>query len=128
MPSRREASSARTNVLSEIGHRPWVGIGSTRPNSEMAALMEAEPHCEPQTSRQQLLPLRECLQDAIDHLHPREAWVLNSIVVERLSLRAVARQLGLGKSQIATIRDNALNHLYDELADDPLVIEYLEGQ
>jgi RNA polymerase sigma factor (sigma-70 family) len=151
MPSSREISWEQMDGLSEAGgmrkaldndpfdqnkrrerkgshHFPQVAGGSVRPRDELEACMVARPFEEPQTSVAELLPLRDILQDAIDGLPEREAYVLNACIIERLSLREVGEQLSMGKSNVAKIRERALALLREALADTPLIAGYLEGQ
>ena len=84
-----------------------------------AALMQCAPGEEPQTSQEELLPLRDVIEDALDVLDPRERWVFNAIIVERMSLRALGRQLQIPKTTVARIRDRAAEHLRKALEDNP---------
>lgn len=101
-------------------------IHQTRPANVFAALLEAPPFTEPDWSREELLPLREVIQDAIDDaLSDRERFIFDSIAVERLSLRQLGAITSLSKSQVDRIYKGALAKLRDALADHLLVKEYL---
>lgn len=106
-----------------------VVASSPRNPSAMAALMECAPGHEPATSQDDLYPLREILQDAIELvLDEREQWVFNAHVVERLSVREIGRQLSLGKSQVHRIYVRCCQKLEDYLYDDPDIHNHLKGQ
>lgn len=77
-----------------------VGHGDVRPDNPWVALMEAMPGQEIETSRDELLPLRDILQDAIEKLTPREQWIFDALTTRRLSIRQLGRELSLSKSQI----------------------------
>ena len=103
-------------------------MGGHQRDTAIGALMECAPGQDPQTSQEELLHLRDRLQDAIEMLTDREQWVFNAVVVERKSLRSISRDLQWSKSEIARIRDRAIAQLRILLEDDPLVKEYLDGQ
>lgn len=90
--------------------------------------MECGPHEDPDASCEELLPLRDVIQDAIDGLPPRERWVFDGYVVRRMSLRQLARELGLSKTYIADLRDRAYALLREALEDHDLIRLYLKGQ
>lgn len=69
--------------------------------------------------------VRDEVAAAVHVLTEQELWVFNSIVVQGMSMRAVARQLSAPKTSIARIRDRALAKMRDELADNPNVIALL---
>jgi DNA-directed RNA polymerase specialized sigma24 family protein len=99
-------------------HTPWDPI---------QALMESAPGDEPAVSKLELLALREAIADAIDSLGEREKWIVNALMVERLSLRCVARQLGMSKTFVAWLRDKAIGELRLSLSKSPAVQAHLHG-
>lgn len=78
-----------------------------RPETAVQALMETAPHRTPETSKEELLHLREIVQDAIDLLEPGERILFDATVVERRSLR----NFGLPKTTVARRRDKAIRQL-----------------
>lgn len=91
------------------------------------ALMEAEPQGPIEFSQIELLSLREVLQDAIEEaLTAEEAWVFNALIVERLSVRQLGRQISVPKTTITRIRDRALGKLREHLLEQPAIRDYLE--
>lgn len=103
-----------------------TSVGSSRPDNEMQALMEAAPGDEPERSLAEEMPLRERLAEAIDTvLTERERWVFEALVCAGWSLRVVARHLSMSKSQIANIRDAATAKLRAALEDDEIVNSFL---
>lgn len=101
-------------------------LHQTRPESPYAALLEAAPFTEVDLSREELLPLRDVIQDAIeDVLTDRERFIFDAITSERLSLRQVSALISVSKSQVDRIYKASLLKLRDALQDHHLVKEYL---
>jgi hypothetical protein len=91
----------------------------------MQALMEAKPHEPIQRSLEELLPLRECLSEAFDQLNERDRWIVNSILIERKSIRSTAADLSLAKSHVDRLYKAALRRLKTTLENNPTILEYL---
>lgn len=90
-----------------------------QPASSIEALMRCAPHEEPQTSLAERLTVRDLVAETFDSvLTPEETWVLNAMVVERMSLRYLARQIGATKTTVARIRDRGLAKLKHALQDN----------
>jgi DNA-directed RNA polymerase specialized sigma subunit len=113
------------------------------PETPMQALMEAAVGAEPETSSIEMLALREAIVDAIDALSERDQWIFNALFIEpgervtspqgfspsdtgHKSLRQVAAELGLSKTQIARERDRILEELQAALIDNPAVQAHLK--
>lgn len=80
--------------------------------TEMEALQRAAPHEEPVIARKDIQWIREQIEEtAQETLNDRELWIFNSIVIERLSMRAVGRQLGLSKTHVWRIYHRAIQRL-----------------
>src|SRR5262245_20113958 len=60
-------------------------------------------HDDPPVSRLEQLAIRDLLNDALDALPPRSAWVFNRIVVERQSYREVATMMSLSVGMVHKI-------------------------
>ena len=104
-----------------------IGLEVERPRpraeNEYQALMETLPFEEPDTPIVDLLPLKEVIADAWDLLDPREQFVLNSLLIEKRSLRELGRMMSLGKSRVHQIKLEAIVKLQDTLSLDPIVKE-----
>lgn len=88
--------------------------------------MAAAPGEEPEVSQMELLALRDVLNDAIDEaLTEEEAWIFNASIVEKMSTRELARQLGTSKSTISRSKLRAIRKLGAHLQDVPVIREYL---
>ncbi len=94
------------------------------PETELLALMEAGP-LEPRESQEEQAALRETVVSALDILNAEEAWLLNALLFERLSLRQIERRIGIPKTTVARYRDKTLAKLRDALADNPAIRDYL---
>lgn len=113
------------------------------PDTPYQALMECAPGTEPETSVAEYLQMRDVLADAIEALPDRDQWIFNALFVEpgervtnpqgfspsdtgHKSLRQVAAELGLSKTQVARERDRILGVLQDALVDIPVISEHLK--
>lgn len=94
--------------------------------TDMQALMEAKPHDPIEPSIESLLPIRQVLADAFDQLDERDQWIINSILIERKSIRRTGKDLSLAKSHIDRLYKKALNKIKLIIADNPEVATYLE--
>lgn len=95
----------------------YVASGRSLPDTDMQALMEARPHCEPATSKQQTEHLRERLADAIENLEPRLRWIFEARFFRGMSVREVGRELSLSKSFVDRLYRQALAELGNQLTD-----------
>lgn len=118
-----------------LGDRDWFDLmggrpigGPRQPLTEFEALLQCAPHEEPALSYAESHLLREAVGAAVEALPPRERWVFDALFTERKSLRAVAREIGYSKSQVANIRDRALTALRATLSHNLLVRRYLNGR
>ena len=101
-------------------------IHDTRPFNVYQAMVECAPFTEPDLSREELLPLRDVIADAIDDvLNDRERFIFDLIACERRSRREAAALLSLSKSQVDRIYHRACEKLRFVLEDDPTIKEYL---
>lgn len=78
----------------------------------LQALMEAAPFEEPGESVMErwgyLDVVNEAMEEALDE---REFWVIQALFWRRLTLRQLGRELSLSKTQVARIRDQAIEKL-----------------
>lgn len=131
MPRRREVpyspipSSNDSDEQHHSGEPPGRPMQPEAAETLFAALMQAAPHEEVGWSKEDLLPLREVIEDAIDRLSERKRWIFNACIVERKPLAAIAADLGLTKSYVHRLRDQAICQLRALLEDEPLIKEYL---
>jgi DNA-directed RNA polymerase specialized sigma subunit len=98
---------------------------STRPDTPYQSLMEAAPFQPTDISVVEMLEAKEALADAFDTLTAEEQWVLNSLVIEKMSIRELGNQIGAPKTTMARIRDKALGKMRDSLSDNPAILNLL---
>ena len=96
-----------------------------RPFTPLQALMEAAPHEPIDTSQMEMLALRDVLSDAIDRLDVRHRWVLEQNLIHRIPVRTLGGWMGLGKSYVWLLKEQALEALKNDLEDHPAIIAYL---
>ena len=121
MPRRRELAWPLENQPSTAA----VAHATTRPETALEALMQCSPGQEPLPSRDEMLPLRDILADAIESLEPREQWIFDAIFCRKLSLRQLSQELQLSKTHLARDRDQIKEKLQRMLLEHPTIREYL---
>ena len=99
-------------------------VRANPPETELIALQEAGT-LEPRESLEEQTALRETVVSALDILNAEEAWLLNALLFERLSLRQIERRIGIPKTTVARYRDKILAKLRVALANDPAIHDYL---
>lgn len=148
MPAQREVPSERlTNGHSGTGQR-FLGVdeegrnifstggrsvtsnapvasANHRPETPIQALMEARPFDEPETSKMEMLGLRDILADALDALDARERWIFEGRCIRKLSVRQLAVELAMPHSTVWLVYQRAVGNLREILSAQPLIVEYL---
>ena len=71
------------------------------------------------------MELRDVIADALDELDEEDRWILDMLVVARLSLRFVGGILGIPKTTLARRRDRILDELKETLVENPVVSQRL---
>ncbi len=98
-----------------------VKLFADRPETPVDALLRCAPGQEPDPSVQELIHLRDIIQDAIDELSPRERWVFDAVTTGGASLRS----LGIPKTTVARIRDKAIDKLRVRLSESEAIRKFL---
>lgn len=106
-------------------NKRMIANSETRPDTLIEALMQCPPGIDPDPSREELLPLRDILQDAIDKLTPEEQWVFDALTTRRLSYRELGRELSIPKSTVERMRERILTKLRTSLIEHEEVRRYL---
>jgi len=89
--------------------------------------MIAGPHETPKISTVELLAAREIIVDAFDTiLTEEEKWIINATVIEKLSVRTVAAQIGAAKTTVCRIRDRGLTKLRKQLENNQVIQSAIE--
>mgnify|MGYP001365026924 CR=1 FL=1 len=121
MARKRELASTFDNQ----SNKRMVASSDQRADNPFEALMVCPPGIDPDPSRDELLPLRDILQDEIENLTEREQWIFDALTSRRLSLRQCGRELGLSFSHIRRIRDNVYTKLRTALIEHEEIRSYL---
>jgi DNA-directed RNA polymerase specialized sigma24 family protein len=96
-----------------------------RPVTPIQALMECAPGEEPDVSRMEMIAYKEIIADAIDRLDLRHKWVFEQNVIHRVPVRTLGHMMGLGKTYVWMLKNEALEMLRKDLQDHPLIVAYL---
>lgn len=96
-----------------------------RPDTPIEALMACAPGEEPDLSKIELLAIRDTIADAIDRLDLRHKWVFEQNQIHRVSVRDLGHMMGLGKSYVWLLVQEAKTMLADDLKDQPAIAAYL---
>jgi DNA-directed RNA polymerase sigma subunit (sigma70/sigma32) len=88
------------------------------PDTATQALMEAPPFEAVPLSKDELRPLLHAAQDALSVLDERESWIVHARIWRRMSVRQVAKELGLSKTHLDRVYKTALGKLRDELQEN----------
>lgn len=91
--------------------KPIRATSDRLPESDYEALMMAKPFEEPQQSNEALLELREAVASIVDDLEPRDLWIINACMSEGKSLQKIADELGITKTHVWRLRNQALDKL-----------------
>jgi hypothetical protein len=95
------------------------------PDSDLEALMQAKPFEEPEQSVEGLLELRDAVAAIVDQLDERSLWVVNACISEGKSLQAIADELGMTKTHVWRIRNQAFNQLRGVMAADTTIRKHI---
>jgi hypothetical protein len=90
------------------------------------ALMRAAPGDPQDVDVETLQVVREAMVDCIDLLTPEHQWIINSLYMERLTTRAVGKQLGISHVHVMRLRNVALQQLQATLSLHPIIRERLK--
>ena len=85
--------------------------GVNRPETDIESLMQAAPGEAEAASVESRLELQELMADAIDALSERDRWIIEALFWRRLTLRQLGAELAISKTQVARLRDEALQKL-----------------
>lgn len=64
-----------------------------RPETDMQALMETPPGHSQEPSKQALQPIREAVADCVDSLHPRDKFIIDSLMSEQITFAELGKRL-----------------------------------
>lgn len=85
------------------------------------AVMTTPPFEEPQDSSWELQELREAVAQHVDNLDPRELWIVNAYISEGKSLQKIANELGMTKTHVWRLRNQAFDKLRAAMSADTTI-------
>lgn len=92
--------------------QPWSKVqGLQRSDTELGALMESMPYCDPEASYTQRALLREAMADCVEQLDDEDRFLVEAIWFERCTIRVLAARMGLEKSQTHRLATRAVVRL-----------------
>jgi AcrR family transcriptional regulator len=95
--------------------------GDRAPENDYEALMQAIPFEEPQQTSESLMVLRETVAQYVDDLDPRSLWIVNACISEGKSLQAIADELGMTKTHVWRLRNQAFETLRIAMSTDTTI-------
>lgn len=96
-----------------------------RPETPIQALLETSPFEEPETSIEEIQPIREVIATAIERLPARLRFVINAIHVERLSFAQLAERMSISKTHAFRLERQAEEVLRNILSQNQIIRERL---
>ncbi len=89
----------------------FTPMHKSHPDNPLEALMKTAPGESPETSMEELMPLREAVADCLDKLSEQDRWIIDSLNSERVSLQELGDRLGVTKTQAWRLRNKAHDRL-----------------
>jgi DNA-directed RNA polymerase specialized sigma24 family protein len=126
MAKKREWVRDEDELLRAAAQRGTVW--QPRASTDLELLMQEVPGSvavAPPASLEATQGLKEALADAIEALNEEDQWIINSLLIEGLSLRSTGRVLGIPKTSLARRRDRIKRQLILTLMDSLHVRQYL---
>lgn len=105
--------------------RPVRATSDRLPDNDIEALMMAKPFEEPQTNNEDLLVLREAVASLVDELGERDLWIINACMSERKSLQKIADELGMTKTHVWRLRNQAFEKLKGVMMTDTTIRKHV---
>lgn len=81
----------------------------------------AKPFEEPEQSNEDIMLLRDVVAEYVDMLDPRDLWVVNACISEGKSLQIIADELGITKTHVWRIRNQAFEKLRRAMMNDATI-------
>lgn len=105
--------------------KPIRATSDRLPDNDYEALMMAKPFEEPQKSNEELLALRDAVASIVDELEPRDLWIINACISEGKSLQKIADELGITKTHVWRLRNQALDKLREVMMTDTTIRQHV---
>lgn len=102
----------------------WVWVpNNSIPATPLQALMETAPGDEPRTSTEELLYLRQAIDDCLTAVGDEGRFLIEAVLYESLTQRQLADRMGLGKSHTNRLFRRARLDFEQLLAAHPDILE-----
>lgn len=98
-----------------------------RPKTELQAIMEAAPFCEPQVSIEERQQLIDIVRQAYSELSEDQRMLIESLLFERQSFRQLAVRWNIPRSTLHRWYAGALLEMRCKLIEYPEIVAYLDG-
>lgn len=98
-----------------------------RPKTELQAIMEAAPFCEPQVSIEERKPLIDIVRQAYSELDEDQRMLVEALLFERQSYRQLAARWQIPRSTLHRWYAGVLLELRCKLIGYPEIVAYLDG-
>jgi DNA-binding CsgD family transcriptional regulator len=85
------------------------------------AIMMAAPHEEIEDDDWERVEMKEVVSQYTYYLDPRETWIIDAIMSERKSLQQIANELGITKTHVWRLRNQAFSKLKEIMSQDPTI-------
>ncbi len=95
------------------------------PDNEIEALMMAKPFEEPAENNEDLMVLREAVAAIVDELDARDLWIINACISEGKSLQKIADELGMTKTHVWRLRNQAFEKLKGVMVTDTTIRKHI---
>lgn len=95
------------------------------PDNEIEALMMAKPFEEPAENNEDLMVLREAVAAIVDDLEERDLWIINACISEGKSLQKIADELGMTKTHVWRLRNQAFEKLKGVMMTDTTIRRHI---
>ena len=99
-----------------------------RPMTEMEVLMREAPgfYSDSPVALEETAALKELLGAAVDSLTPEDRYIMETLLIEKRSLRKTGAVLGIPKTTLARRRDKSREYLMKRLAGEEVVQDWLK--
>ncbi len=130
MPNQREYPYPPRQIeyLRIVNHR--YAQTNTRLLTDLEALMQLAPGaewCVSVPSIVSTLELKDAVGAIVDSLPPEDRYIIEQLMIQGNSLRKLGYVLGIPKTSLARRRDRIRQTLMEELADDPIIQNWIRN-
>lgn len=100
-------------------------LPSSKPDSEMQAIMESAPGQTIETSSDEIESLRNLVVYCIDMLSEQDRFIIEAINYEQITYDKLGKRLGCSNVHAWRLKQDAYKNLMSLLLEHPIIREYL---